>query len=919
MATRILEAQAIISAVDKTGGTFRQIASNVAKANGDIQSIGRTLMFTGGALTAGVTLPIIGFAKAAADAAITFETDFASVRKVLGKIDAEGVREIRSEIIDLSTEIPLAAAEFARIYEAAGQSGIAVKELEGFARLVAESTVAMGGSTDQMSSDLAKIKTAGNLSLESLSDLTDVVNELSNTSASAAPDLISILQKVGALGQVAGLSMETTAAIGSAMVASGASADVAATAAKNLFLTLSAGGGVTKRQSIAFKTLGLDAIEVSKSLQKDAGGTIREVFHRLSTLPEYKRAAVAMQLFGKESLGAIGPLVSNLELLDAVLELVGDQTRWAGSRAQEFASQSDTAANQIQLFKNNVEALKIELGSEMLPVIKDVTKNASGMLRALRNSFGPETTGQIITAGVALAALGPVLFTLGIGAVAVGKLGGAIGAVVAAAGGLKGVGAIVARFAGRFGPATFLIAGAVKEWEATSESLKQINDGLIKVVSAQGEMLAGILTGDLARVRDGFNQHLDGFAAVVEGGFGLVVAAVKGGFDLIDEAILAWAPPSVAAGWGQLRDSILQAVEDLKADVLPGLQEFSNAFLDWARAMAAGDFQAAASAVGRMVVGGGQAIVDAVTWAATPSDDVKAAASRLAGDLGIVSPTTTADSQIGRDFTLGGDGRFKRVEDGIGDHVQRGLQDLVDTIARSPIRVDGLPSHGSLDPAGWSLLSSQSVRDAAAERPTFAMPYRPSMPSERPTDQTILRIVDSVPFPPIKPAYQPPEPRARPIPLPPYRPGHEPIILPASPAPAPLPPGFVDALRIQASQGPRVHAEQPRVEMDGLWGMISDLAGQIRDAILGAKDGPHDQPTFADIAHEIGTLTAEVTGPIPAEVRGPVTADLKGQANVNVRVQVQGPGRVTGMSAQSQGHIAADVGVGMQDAVPGVP
>jgi TP901 family phage tail tape measure protein len=413
MSKRILEAQAIISAVDKTGGTFGKIAGDLARSQSRMEAVGRSMMFAGGALTAGVTLPLVAFGTASVKAAIEFEKNFAGVRKVLGDLPAERLKEIKRDIVDLSTEIPLAADEFARIYEGAGQANIAERELKDFSRLAAETAVAFDSSAEQIGGDLAKIKTAGNLTIEGLGDLTDVINELSNTSASTAPDLVSIVQQVGGIASVAGLAYGETAALGAAMVASGAGTDVAGTAIKNLSLNLTRGSAATKAQRTAWTALGLESVAVAKSMQKDAAGTIRTVFGQLAKLPEYKRASVAMQIFGKESLGAIGPLIDNLELLDGVLELVGDRSRWTGSRASEFSSQMDTADNQIQLLRNNVQALKITLGDEMLPIFKQGLTEAVAAVRWMNANLGPDMTGKVLAYGGALAAIGPALLAIG--------------------------------------------------------------------------------------------------------------------------------------------------------------------------------------------------------------------------------------------------------------------------------------------------------------------------------------------------------------------------------------------------------------------------------------------------------------------------------------------------------------------------
>jgi TP901 family phage tail tape measure protein len=69
-----------------------------------------------------------------------------------------------------------------------------------------------------------------------------------------------------------------------------------------------------------------------------------------------------------------------------------------------------------------------------------------------------------------------------------------------------------------------------------------------------------------------------------------------------------------------------------------------------------------------------------------------------------------------------------------------------------------------------------------------------------------------------------------------------------------------------------------------------------------------DQPIPVDVT---GKVDATVQQPVPVDVTGKVDAEVKGAATVNVRVQVEGGGRVTGMSAESTGNIRANVGTSM--------
>lgn len=99
---------------------------------------------------------------------------------------------------------------------------------------------------------------------------------------------------------------------------------------KAILLTLNKGTSATKSQQTAMKALGLDAVKLSKAMQVDGSGTIVDVLERIRKLPKDQQAASLSELFGTESVGAIAPLLTNLDALKERLQLVGDRGQYSG-------------------------------------------------------------------------------------------------------------------------------------------------------------------------------------------------------------------------------------------------------------------------------------------------------------------------------------------------------------------------------------------------------------------------------------------------------------------------------------------------------------------------------------------------------------------------------------------------------------
>lgn len=328
-------------------------------------------------------LKIGEFVTDSVQAAVDFESAMADVAKVVdGLRDENGnltdsYYAMSDSIVQMSKDIPMAAEDLAAITAAAGTAGIAADELTTFTETAAKMGVAFDTTAEQAGDWMAKWRTSFSMGQEEVTALADQINYLSNNSASTASEISTIVTAVGPLGDVAGISAAQIAALGSTMVGVGVQQDVAATGIRKLATTMVAGSSATKAQATVLQQLGLDATEMAERMQTDAEGAILTVLEAVSKLPEAEQAAALKNYFGQESVGAIAPLLTNLDVLRERFEMVADAQLYAGSMDAEYAARAATTANNIQLYENRIAALKIQIGNYLLPVVNKVLGAAS--------------------------------------------------------------------------------------------------------------------------------------------------------------------------------------------------------------------------------------------------------------------------------------------------------------------------------------------------------------------------------------------------------------------------------------------------------------------------------------------------------------------------------------------------------------
>lgn len=404
-----LDIKSYNNALSKLNQSYTKVSDNAqryAKIQGKINQR-RTSMGQNEASAISLAGVAYGFA-APLKQAIKFESAMSDVRKVVDFDTPEQFKDMNKDILNLSKNIPMTAQGLAAIVAAGGQAGIARQDLLAFAESAAKMGTAFDITADEAGDMMAKWRTAFKMNQEDVVKLADKINYLSNKTAASAPLISDVVTRIGPLGEVGGVASGEIAALGASLVGSGIQSEIAATGIKNLILTMVAGESASKSQNEAFETLGFNAAEMAVRMQKDAKGAILDVLKALKGLDKAKQGAVLQNLFGKESIGAIAPLLSNLEGLEKNLSMVADAAQYAGSMQVEFDTKAATTANQLALMKNEFVAVETDIGNGMIPAFKSMLEIISPLAAALGNfaSKNSELVGAAFVASGSVAALG---------------------------------------------------------------------------------------------------------------------------------------------------------------------------------------------------------------------------------------------------------------------------------------------------------------------------------------------------------------------------------------------------------------------------------------------------------------------------------------------------------------------------------
>lgn len=531
-----------------TGGlrTTNSLASTVANTVGLIGKAGLGLAAT---LTGSV---LVGM-KQVTNEASKLEAQMAPVvRYVNGLADASGkvsdaiadngktfkqnYSDMENYVQRLSMDIPRTTEQLTTMSAALGQSGKDVTEQTqtGILRDTAVAATAMD-LDDQTAGDyMAKWEASFtkrdadgnkvNYSHDDVMRLMNQINYLGANNATTAAEIASSVNKSASIGQLAGVDPSTTAAIATAMQATGVDTERTGTTISRIYTNISKGRSATKAQKEMWEELGFTAEGVAKSMQKDGTGTLMKVFGAVNQLPDERKIAALNTLFNQWAVEGSAKVTDNLDLLMKTLSEVSDEAAYANSMEREFAINTGTEESLRTMRDNAKTVLMQDLGEQLLPAQKELTRLQLDIYKGIDESL-PDLS------NLANSIL-PLLRT------AVEGIGGAVqGALPWIQQGIDYLTDHGPEAAGAIGAILATLAAmsmAPTAYSAGSTALSVVKNLTLggKASGAPGGRFGGITVGNLM----GLLSPTSLFQNAVKGGWGLM----KGGWNLAHKQGNAW-------------------------------------------------------------------------------------------------------------------------------------------------------------------------------------------------------------------------------------------------------------------------------------------------------------------------------------------------------------------------------------------
>lgn len=323
--------------------------------------------------------------ESCAEESIQFESAMAGVRKTTDLTDEEFAR-IADDIQDMTAEMPASAEEIAEVAEAAGQLGIAKKDLLEFSSVMINLGVATNLTSDEAASSLAKFANVVGMSADNYERLGSTIVDLGNNFATTEADIVSMATRLASSGNVIGLSEPQIMAVATALSSVGIEAEAGGSAISKLlkkFEVMVATGSPALADFAA--VAGMTADEFSKAWGEDAVGALSRFINGLHDIDESGGSAVAvleeLDITEVRMSNAVLSLASSNGILDEALSTANTAWQENTALAKEAETRYATTESKMQLLSNAAATLRTSVGDKLTPALGKFADTGAKILR----------------------------------------------------------------------------------------------------------------------------------------------------------------------------------------------------------------------------------------------------------------------------------------------------------------------------------------------------------------------------------------------------------------------------------------------------------------------------------------------------------------------------------------------------------
>lgn len=504
----------------KIGADLTDFKKEIKNATKEVNEVGKTFTNIGSGLTKYVTTPILGIGAASIKVGSDFDAGMSEVSAISG-VTGKDLDALRDKAKEMGATTKFSASDSADAMKYMAMAGWDAQQmisgLPGILNLAAASGEDLATTSDIVTDAL----TAFGLKAEDSSHFADVLAKTSSSANTNVSLMGETFKYVAPLAGTLGFSVEDTSLAIGLMANAGIKGSQAGTALKTAIANM-----VSPSDKMADKMeeLGI-SITDSSGKTKPFIQVMQELREKFSKLDKAQQASAASTIFGKEAMsGMLAIINASDEDFNSLYESI---TNADGAAKQMSDTMQDNLQGDLTTLSSGLEGAGIKIYETLEPALRSIVSGITDVVTWF-NGLDQSTMNTIVTVGLLVAAIGPLLLVIGQGIIWFSKLKEAMSLLQIGAGPLMGtLGSVGTTIASLALPIAVAVAAIVWMWNTSKEfqdAVTQIFGGIKQVFGGFVDFVTGVFTGDYDLALKGIESITEGFKDIIGGIFDAIVA-----------------------------------------------------------------------------------------------------------------------------------------------------------------------------------------------------------------------------------------------------------------------------------------------------------------------------------------------------------------------------------------------------------
>ena len=435
----IIETEQELRRLQEEAASTSVALSKIDQAGKKMEAFGDSVTHAGQSIMP-ASMAVAGLGAAAVKTAADFDAGMSKVAAISGAT-GEDLDALRDKAREMGAKTKFSASEAASAMEYMAMAGWKTEDMLGGIEGIMNLAAASGEDLATTSDIVTDALTAFGMTAQDSAHFADILAAASSNANTNVAMMGETFKYCAPIAGALGFSAEDVAEAIGLMANAGIKSTQAGTALRTIMNNLS---GEVK---ITGKALGEVTIATTNTdgSMRDLSDILADCRGAFSQLSESERAQAAEALVGKNAMSGFLALMNaapeDIEKLSTAIE------NCDGTAAQMAETMQDNLAGQLTILKSQLEELAISFGEMLMPAIRAIVSRVQAFVDKL-NGMSESQRKAVLTIGLIIAALGPLLVILG---TVISKVGVAMQGFVKLATGVKKLGVAVKAGTGIFG------------------------------------------------------------------------------------------------------------------------------------------------------------------------------------------------------------------------------------------------------------------------------------------------------------------------------------------------------------------------------------------------------------------------------------------------------------------------------------